>query len=375
MKEYQMCRRCVMDNRSDDTISFDEQGYCNYCTTAIKQIGTVYLPNDEGKKQLELMIAKLKKEGEGKKYDCLMGISGGLDSAYLAYLGAVKWELRILAVHIDDGFDTQLAKDNISNLCKACGIEIIYEYPDKEQFNDLTRAFILAEVPNIAIPQDNAILAYLYNYARKYKTYNFLSGSNFALECILQKGNTFTAFDLIHIKDIHERFGTKSLSKLTLLSKWRILFEGFVNNQKTLRPLNYINYDKAKAISELNEFCGFTYYEAKHLENIFTKVAQLVWFAKKFRVDKRHSHLSSLIVSGQMTRDEAIVELQKLMYDEEKMEYDTQFVLNELNITREEFDKLLSQPGKQHTEYKKYSNVSNTLYKLLLKISMFLKRL
>ena len=364
-----------MDNKSDDTIFFDEQGNCNYCTTAIEQIGTIYFPNEEGERKLQRMITRLKKEGERKKYDCLMGISGGLDSAYLAYLGAVKWGLRILAVHIDDGFDTQLAKDNISKLCKACGIEIIYEYPDKEQFYDLTRAFILAEVPNIAIPQDNVLFACLYNYARKYKIYNFLSGGNFALECILQKGNTYTAFDLVHIMDIHNKFGTKSLNKLLLLSNWHILFDSFLYNIKTLRPLNYINYNKKKAITELYDFCGFTYYEAKHLENIFTKVAQLIWFTKKFGVDKRHSHLSSLIVSEQMTRDEAVAELKSPMYNEEKMEYDIQLVLNELNISREEFKKLLKLPGKQHTEYKKSSYISNRLYNLLWKISMSTKLL
>lgn len=352
MKTYQRCTRCVMDNKSDDTIVFDSNGVCNYCTDAISNINKVYFPNEEGKRRLDALIKKLKEEGKGKKYDCLMGISGGLDSSYLAYLGATKWGLRILAVHIDDGYDTDIAKMNIKNLCAACGIDLKIETPDAEQFNNVTKAFILAEVPNIAIPQDNILFACLNQYAKKYKVSNFLTGGNFALESILQRGNTYEVFDMKHNNEIHKKFGTMPIDKLPFISVYQLKWDSFFNKYVSLRPLNYINYNKLQAIKELEAFCDFKYYEAKHLENILTKVTQLYWFPKKFNVDKRTSHLSSLIVSGQMSRDEALNEINKPMYDIMKMETDLKLVLDGLNITREQFDEIVNRPGKQHTYYK-----------------------
>ena len=151
MKKYRICTRCVMDNASDDTIVFDEHGCCNYCTTELKRKDSVYFPNERGQQKLEAMLLEIKQNSKNKPYDCLMGISGGLDSSYLAYLG-YKWGLRILAVHIDDGFDTDVSKSNIKKLCNACEIDLRIEKPDPLQFNDLTAAYIRANVPNVAIP-------------------------------------------------------------------------------------------------------------------------------------------------------------------------------------------------------------------------------
>lgn len=353
MKEIQRCTRCVMDNSSDDTIVFDENGVCEYCTRAINERPNVYFPNEEGQAKIKEMVKKLKKAGEGKEYDCLMGISGGLDSAYLAYLGSVKWGLRICAVHIDDGYDTDLAKRNIKNLCDKCHIELKTIAPDAEQFNDLTRAYFLAEVPNVAIPQDNILFACLYNYAKKYKINNFLSGKNYALECILQRGNSYGAYDLVNIFDIHKKFGRKPIDKLPFISQWQRVWDINVRHINTLEPLDYVDYNKERAIKELHEFCGFEYYDAKHLENKLTKVIQLYWFYHKFNVDKRTSHLSSLIASGQMTRDQALEELAKPVYDKEKMDKDLEEILPQLDLTREQFDELVFRPGKQHSEYKR----------------------
>ena len=352
MKEIKRCSRCIMDDRSDSYIVFDNHGVCNYCTTALEKKDSWYYPNEEGQKKLQNMIKTLKVAGKGKEYDCLMGISGGLDSAYLAYLGAMKWGLRICAVHVDDGFDTDLAKQNIKNLCEKCHIELKVITPDAEQFNDLTRAYFLAEVPNTAIPQDNILFACLYDYARKYKIYNFLTGGNYALECILQHGNTYGAFDMVNIRDIHNKFGRKPIDKLPFISQWQRVWDVNIHHINTIAPLNYIDYNKNRAIQELHDFCDFTYYEAKHLENTLTKVIQLYWFYHKFNVDKRTSHLSSLIASGQMTRDEALEEYSKPIYDKEKMEEDLALVLPKIGLTREEFDSIVFRPGKQHTEYK-----------------------
>ena len=347
---YQICTRCVMDNASDNTIIFDEKGVCNYCTTAFESMKVTYFPNEEGKIKLEKLLTQLKTESRGKKYDCLMGISGGLDSSYLTYLGH-KWGLRILAVHIDDGFDTEISKRNIEKLVKATNIDYIVEKPDATQFNALTKAYFMASVPNMAIPQDNILSACLYRYARKYKIKNFLSGGNFALESILQRGNTYRAFDVTNIKAIHKQFGTDPIDKLPLHSDYRRFIDQKLLKIKTHRPLNLINYNREKALNELAEFCGFEYYGSKHLENTLTKFIQVYWFYNKFGVDKRRSHLSSMIVSGQMKREEALIELQKPLYNEKEMELEITQICNALKITKEEFENVMKSEPKQHTDY------------------------
>jgi hypothetical protein len=207
-----VCSRCVMDNEGDPTITFFKDGTCNYCNYALNRKDKVYFPGESGRLKLESLLKKIKEEGKDKRYDCLMGLSGGLDSSYLAYLGS-KWGLRILAVHVDDGFDTDAAKENISRLYSECNnLELVIEKPDSMMLNDLVKAFILAGVPNIAIPQDNILLATIYHFAIKYKLKYFLSGANFALESILQRGNTHNACDSIHIKAIHKRYGEATLN-------------------------------------------------------------------------------------------------------------------------------------------------------------------
>ena len=349
---YQICNRCVMDNRSDETIIFDENGYCNYCRDAINSMSRRYFPNKKGKKMLDELMMELKKEGKNKRYDCLMGISGGLDSSYLAYLG-YQYDLRILGIHVDDGFDTSVALRNINNIGESCKIDIIFEQPDQEQYLDLTKAFIKADVPNIAIPQDNLIFAYLYKYAKKYNIKYFLSGGNFALESILQKGNTHSAYDKKHIIDIHNKFGTMPINNLQITSS----FERKIKDQifykiNEIRPLNYIDYNKNISIKELEKFCGYNYYGGKHYESNLTMFMQMYYLPKKFNIDKRNSHLSSLIISGQMDRDDALKELEKPLYGKDYMEQIISNLLGLIKMSREEFESIMGSPPKRHDDYK-----------------------
>lgn len=348
---YQICNRCVMDNASDPYITFDSNGCCNYCTEALARMPKTYFPNSEGESKLNKLLGEIKERSKGEKYDCLMGISGGLDSSYLAYLGAAKWGLRILAVHVDDGFDTDISKSNLDKLCKKAGFDLINIKPDETQYNDLTAAYIRANVPNIAIPQDNILFACLYQFARQYKIKYFLSGGNFALESILQRGNTYGAFDLINLKAIHKRYGKENIDKLPLLSHYRRSFDKRILGIKTVLPLDFIDYNRDRALKELNDFCGFTYYGSKHLENLLTKFIQQYWFYNHYKVDKRHSHLSSMIISGQLTRDRALEELQKPLYDEKQMDLDRKYVLEKLGIPESEFEKIMCEMPKQHTDY------------------------
>jgi len=362
------CSYCVMDDSSDSTIVFDDNGRCNYCKDAEKQIGsTTYFPNEEGANKFNNLISFLKRKGIKKKYDCLMGISGGLDSAYLAYLG-YKAGLRILAVHIDDGFDTEICKSNIEKLINATGIDLLTIKPNSIQFNALEKAYLLAQVPNITAPQDNVLFAFLYKTAIKNKIKYFLSGGNFSLECILQNGNTHSASDVKNIKDINKKFGSTKLDQLEFISSFKKRFIHKFFGLKTYRPLNYIDYNRDRAFNELYEFCGFEYYGSKHLENYFTMFTQLYWMPNKFNVDKRKSHLSSMIVSKQISREEALSLLEKPLCEPLLMEKCLSIVKKALLISDSEFDEIMKAPIKSHNDYK-----TEFLVPFLLKIRKKIK--
>ncbi|MCI8747832.1 MAG: N-acetyl sugar amidotransferase [Lachnospiraceae bacterium] len=346
-----VCKRCVMNDSSDKLITFDGNGYCNYCTNALIKKKHIYFPNGEGQLMIKRMVEEIKKDGKGKKYDCIMGISGGLDSSYLLYLG-YKWGLRILAIHVDDGYDTDISKSNIAKLSKATGIDIHNIVPDKDQFNGLIKAYMKAGVPNVAAPQDNILFAFLYSEAKKYRTTYFLSGENFALECILQAGNTHSARDKVNLMDIYHKYGEEGIDKLRFTSNWRILATRFELGIKERKPLNYIDYNRNRAFKELEQFCGFQYYGAKHLENKLTAFIQLVWFTKKFGVDKRTSHLSSMIISDQLTRSEALDVLKQPLYDEKMMNSYFNEIKENLRIDDNEFDQIMNAPVHLHEEFK-----------------------
>lgn len=350
-KIIQVCKRCIMDNESDNTISFNSKGICNYCTEAIERKKNIYFPNEKGKKQLERTIKEIKENSKSKKYDCIMGISGGLDSSYLAYIGW-KYGLRVLAIHIDDGYDTTISKDNIKKLIKKTGFDYKVITPDAKQFNSLTLAFMKAGVPNLAMPQDDILFAFLYDQMKKNKIKYFLSGENFALESILQRGNSHRYTDVVNIKDINARFGTEKLDKLKFLSTKKKIMDKYLGGIKTVRLLDFVDYNRDRAFAELKEFCGFEYYGRKHLENILTGFIQLYWFPKKFKFDKRKSHLSSMIVSNQMTREKALEELSEPIYDKKQMDEWMNYIAKKIGITREKFDEICEKPAHQHDEYK-----------------------
>ena len=273
-------------------------------------------------------------------------------------------------LHIDDGFNTPVATDNIQKLCSSLNIELITIRLDEEQYNDLIRSYVFAGVPNLAAPQDNILLASLYKYAKMYRIKYFLSGGNFALESILQRGNTHSTLDLINLKDIHKRFGELQINKLDFLTENKRIIDRFVYGIKTAQPLNYIDYNREIAIQDLKTFCDFNYYGGKHLENALTKFLQIYWLYHKFGVDKRKSHLSSLIISGQMTRDEALLEMKKPIYNTEEMEKDLLFVLNKLKISKSDFDKIMDKKGCQHSEYR---TSGNNFLNIMRKSSFFNK--
>lgn len=348
---YQVCSRCVMDNLSDSTIRFDEQGNCNYCNDALIARDSMYFPNDEGKRKLDAMFSMLKEKGKGKKYDCMIGFSGGLDSSYVCYL-AYKYGLRVLAIHVDDGMDAPVTTQNIQRIVNTFKFDLIVESPNKEQFVDLTRSFIYAGLPDIAIPQDNVLFACIYKYAKENGIEYLLSGENYTLECITQSG--FDASDKVHIKDVHKKYGKLKLDgQLPLYSIFEKRFKyKLLHKIQTLKPLYYVDYNADKALKELNEACGYEYYGNKHWESRFTKFLQVYYLPNKFNIDKRKSHYSSLVISGQMTRDEALQKLKEPLYNENEMQLELEFLLKELEIEKNDFERVMNEKPNKHENFK-----------------------
>ena len=349
MDEVTRCIRCVMDDSSDGKIKFDANGYCNYCSNAFARKADYYFPNEIGEKKLNDLLKKIKEEGKNREYDCLMGISGGLDSSYLLYLG-YKWGLRILCVHIDDSFDSDISKKNIEKLMRATGYTFVSVIPDEKQYFGLLKAYMRASVPNLDTPQDSVLFATLYRYIEEKGIKYFLSGGNYALECILQSGHS--SKDLTNLKDINRKYGEQPLNNLCLISnngKKRIEKKIGV---ETVMPLNFINYNRDMALKELSDFCEFEYYGRKHLENKFTAFVQLYWLPNRFRIDKRTSHLSSMIVSGQLTRDEALEILDEPLYNANEMDKIIDEIKIKLEISDEEYDSIMTSMTRKHTDFK-----------------------
>ena len=369
MMEYKQCTRCVMDNNGDSTITFDASGQCNYCTDALKAKDVIYHPDENGKQYLDNIFNTLKERRKNFHYDCMLGLSGGLDSSYAAYIGHT-YGLRMLAVHIDDGLDAPVTTENVKKICDTYGIDLIVERPDSTLFGDLTCAFIRAGVPNIAIPQDNVLFACLYKYARENHIDCFLNGSNFALESILQRGNTYDASDKTHILAIWRRFGDikeKDFVGLPLMSTFEKRFiYGYWHKIQTVKPLNFVDYNAERAFRILHDTCGFEYYGDKHCESIFTKLMQRYYLPKKFNVDKRKSHYSSMVITEQITREEALQRLKEPLYSKEALEADLDFVLSKIGMSRNEFDEILDYMPHQHRDYP--VSLFNTCIKYILAV-------
>ena len=357
MREFKRCSRCIMDNIMDNTINFDERGYCNYCIEAASTKDKMYFPNNEGTKKLNAIIDKIKADSKDKKYDCMMGISGGLDSSYLTYLG-YTWGLRILAVHIDDGYDTEISKNNIKKLVDATHIDLITIKPDTEQYNDLLKAYMKAGVPNLTAPQDNILFAALLKYARENNIKYFLSGGNFAIEYIAQialRNIVYPPEDMTNLRAIHKKYGTHPINKLPFISPYSVAFDKYIMGIKTYHPLDYIDYNLDRVLKELTDFCGFEYYGGKHYENILTSYMMQVWLPQRYDVDVRKLYLSNMIVSGQITRDDALDELDKpIIKNKELVNKNVEYIKRNLKMTDDEYNEIMNSPAKQHTAYKTY---------------------
>lgn len=346
------CIRCVMDT-TDPEITFDANGVCSHCLN-FERTGRDTLERSrgpEGKADLERIVERLRNEGRGKDYDCIIGISGGVDSSYVAWK-VKELGLRPLAVHFDSGWNSELAVNNIENIVKRLNLDLFTFVVDWEEMADLQLAFFKASLANCDIPTDHGFLAVLYHTAAQHGIRTFISGGNLSTESILPTSWGYNAADLRHLKAVHRKFGQRPLKQYPMLPFYqRYLWYPFVRGMREFRLLNYMPYDKDEAKQLIQKELGWRDYGGKHYESVFTRFFQAYYLPRKFGFDKRKAHYSSLIVAGQMTRDEALAELNKPTAPHDLMKQDKTFIAKKLGISEREFDEILALPPRTYEDY------------------------
>jgi N-acetyl sugar amidotransferase len=337
---------------SNPFIEFDESGECNCCRAARSRQVHEWFPGDEGRKRLNLLVNELRRAGRGRDYDAMIGLSGGVDSSYLAHFLRTEFDLRLLAVHVDAGWDSEAAVRNIELLTKALSLDLHCEVLEWGEVRDLQLAFLRASVLNQDIPQDHAFLASLFRLSRKYGVTHFASGVNFSSECVVPPHWGYPATDGKHLRAIHKLFGEKPLTQFPVISAfeyvWQVRIQGRPIN---VYPLNYLPYDKEKAKKELIDKYGYRDYGQKHQESRFTKFYQDCYLPKRYGFDKRRLHYSSLIVSGQLSREEALKLLEQPIIDPTTESRDMKFVAKKLGISVANLESLIQLPVVNHEDY------------------------
>lgn len=355
---YQVCTRCVMDTSAPD-IEFDAAGVCNYCKTHEEKVAATPFAQGGAAQKLSELVAKLKSEKQGE-YDSIVGLSGGVDSSYVAYQ-AVKLGLRPLAVHFDNGWNSELAVKNIEQIVKRLGLDLLTFVIDWEEFKDIQRSFFKAHVIDIEMVTDHAIFAAMYQIANKHKIRYILSGTNAATEAIMPAAWQHFKFDLCNLKAIHQRFGNRPIKRYPTLSVWEMAWNHYVRGAKSVSLLNYLPYRKDEAMKTLTDELGWQYYGGKHYESVFTKFYQAHILPEKFGVDKRRIHLSDLIMNGEVTREEALQELARPLYDPLQLEQDRDYVRKKLGFTKEEFQAYMDTKPVSHYTYPSYAKLAQRL--------------
>lgn len=369
-REYQVCTNCVMDT-SDSLIQFDENGVCDHCRNYYDNILPNWHPDEIGKKQLDAIVSRIKKDGKGKQYDCIIGLSGGVDSSYLAYYAKEILGLKPLIFAVDTGWNLNVAVENIEKVVRGLNAELYTEIVDWNEMKDLQLSYFKAQVPYQDTPQDHVIFASLYNYAAKNGIKFVLTGANYSTECVREPNEWVYLNDLRQIKDIHKKFGKRPLKTLPLagMFKYRLYYRYF-KGMKIVQPLNLIPYRKEDAIKTLNERFGWQPYENKHFESVFTRFYEGYWLVKKFGYDKRRAHFSSLILTGQLSRDEALEKLSRPPYDEALAMQDLEYVAKKLGLSKNEFIELMDGENKSFRDYKNIAWISNAAIKLAIRVGM-----
>jgi len=351
---YKICKKTIMDT-SDPNIIFNENGYSDYCTN----FNEVILPNwhtdERGYNELMKIAKKIKLEGKGKNFDCIIGLSGGLDSSYVAYIAKQIMGLRPLLFHVDAGWNTDKAVGNIEKLCNGLGLDLFTEVINWEEMKDLQVAFLKSQIADQDLPQDYAFFSALYKFARKNKIKYVLTGGNFSTECCREpeQWGGFPGIDTILVKDIHSKFGKKPLKTFPLVDILSYkLYYRYILGMQVFKPLNLVPYVKVDAEKLLIEKFGWEPFQHKHHESRFTRFYEDYWLPRKFGFDKRRAHFSSLILTGQMTRDEALERISKSELSQEFLEKEFDYIADKLDLTRVELQKIFYHENKTFHNYK-----------------------
>lgn len=360
--DNRICTRCIMD-MSDPNITFDEKGVCNHCHQYDRDVALLGYKGKETELELKKLIKEMKAFGKGREYDCILGISGGVDSAYMAYL-VKKWGLRVLAVHVDAGWNSEIAVENIQKMCKALGMDLHTIVIDWPSMREIQRAYMFSGLPNLDVPQDHVFMAAMYAYAKKYKIKYMLNGSNLSTEGILPNAWGYTATDFRSIKSVYKKWGRRPgvFKKCPHFGILKYFY--YQMTVKRIKILNYVPYSKKEAMKVLEREFNWKYYGGKHFESRFTKFFQAYYLPEKFHYDKKRAHLSSLIVGGEMTREEALKEMEDASaYPREEMLEDRDYILKKLDISLDQWEKIMKGPCKSEDDYASSKRLINLLVK------------
>ncbi len=352
---------------TDSKITFDEKGVCDHCNDYYKNVLPNWKTDQNGHEELEKIITKIKKDGKDRDFDCLMGMSGGADSSYLLHMVVKEFGLRPLVFHVDGGWNSELAVNNINVMIDKLGLDLYTEVINWEEMKDFQLSYFKAGVPNIDVPQDHAFVATLYNFAYKHKIKYILNGGNISTECVRNPLDwLYYGTDMKQIKDIIKKFGTIPLKTYPFSSVLRHkIFLRHIKQIQVIKPLNFQPYIKKEAMDFLQKEYNWKPYPQKHFESRFTKFYEGYWLPEKFGFDTRKVQYSSLILTNQMTREEALKKLEKPAYDVETITHEFEYIATKLGITVGELQNYMDAPNKTHKDYKNQESLFNLGAKIL----------
>lgn len=348
-RPYQICNRCIMDT-SDPDIIFNDDGVCNHCNRYETLLTTRVFMGTEGEIMLRRITEEIKKAGKGNEYDCIIGVSGGVDSSYVAYL-VKHLGIRPLAIHFDNGWNSELAVSNIEKVLKKLNIDLYTHVIDWEDFRELQIAFLKASVPDGEIPTDHAINALLFNEASRRGIKYVINGMNFTTESLAVPAWAYGHSDWKYIRNVNRIFGKTKLKGYPHYSLLKLFYFTFIKRIKVVSILNYIDYNKESVMNLLQNELGWVNYGGKHYESVYTRFFQSYILPKKFNIDKRRGHLSDLIHAKQLSREESLAEMQKPIANPVMMNQDREFVIKKLEMTDFDFQEIMDFPQKTFRDY------------------------
>ena len=365
-RQYQICTNCIMDV-SDSKIIFDKNGVCDHCIDFCSNVAPNWHTDEKGRFELDAIVNKIKKEGKGKDFDCILGMSGGVDSSYLLHLAVKQLGLRPLVFHVDGGWNSELAVHNIQVMIDKLGLDLYTEVINWEEMKDFQLAFFKSGVPHLDIPQDHAFIATLYNFANKYNIKCILNGGNISTECVRNPMELiYYGTDMAQIRDIRRQFSTIKMETYPFSPVLKHKFYlKYIKNVNVVKPLNYMPYVKEDALKLLADTYGWTPYPQKHFESRFTKFYEGYWLPERFGFDTRRVQYSSLILTGQLSREEALEKMKNPSFNPETIDEEFKYIATKLGISSDELRSYFEMPKKFYWDYKNNVGMFNLGAKVL----------